>query len=226
MALQSKCSVTGCSDKVHGNGLCTKHYNRVRRHGDIAQTRPTDWGDREKHPLYHTWTGLRRYPTVAMCDEWKNDFWKFVEDVGERPSKDVFLKKIDPSKPLTKDNAFWRSRHFKYDNIQLDGRRKYLREYRKLHPELFQRMDAQRKYGITGAQYNALFEEQKHKCAICGSAETARSQKTKSVMKLAIDHCHKTGKVRGLLCSSCNQGLGRFKDDVDLLRKAIDYLSR
>ena len=43
--------------------------------------------------------------------------------------------------------------------------------------------------------------------------------------KLSIDHCHKTGKVRGLLCKHCNHGLGKFKDDVNLLKIAIDYLN-
>jgi hypothetical protein len=41
---------------------------------------------------------------------------------------------------------------------------------------------------------------------------------------LSIDHCHETGKVRGLLCDACNTGIGRFSDQVDLLQKAIDYL--
>lgn len=226
MALQSKCSVTGCTDKVHGNGLCTKHYNRIRRHGSVEQTRPQDWGNREKHPLYTVWWSLRRYPTVQMCDEWKNDFWLFVSDVGDRPSKDVFLKKIDPTKPLTKNNAFWRSRHFKYENLENDGRQKYARAYRKLHPELFQRRDAMRKYGITGVQYNDLFEKQNHLCAICNKPESSVDGRTKKVRRLAIDHCHVTGKVRGLLCSSCNHGLGRFKDDIELLKKAIYYLTQ
>jgi hypothetical protein len=42
--------------------------------------------------------------------------------------------------------------------------------------------------------------------------------------ELAIDHCHKTGKIRGLLCKNCNQGLGQFKDNIDLLLSAAKYL--
>ncbi len=73
-----------------------------------------------------------------------------------------------------------------------------------------------RKYGLTLEQYDKLEKMQKGKCAICRSTELNK--------KLAIDHCHKTGKVRGLLCSNCNNGLGKFKDSKKLLVKALKYL--
>jgi hypothetical protein len=58
-------------------------------------------------------------------------------------------------------------------------------------------------------------------CGICGKAtEPGRWG------NLHIDHCHKTGKVRGVLCSECNSAIGKLKDDPDLLRKAIVYLER
>lgn len=73
-----------------------------------------------------------------------------------------------------------------------------------------------RKYGITLEQYEQLEKKQKGVCAICGNKNQNK--------KLDVDHCHKTGKVRGLLCSNCNNGLGKFKDDKTLLNKAIKYL--
>ena len=54
-------------------------------------------------------------------------------------------------------------------------------------------------------------------CAICGSARSVKRN-------LSLDHCHKTGELRGVLCHNCNVGLGHFKDDADLLRRAVDYL--
>lgn len=78
-------------------------------------------------------------------------------------------------------------------------------------------------FGITLEEYNALSEEQDHLCAICRKPETVVGN-GKRVRKLAVDHDHTTGKVRGLLCTGCNTALGRFNDDITLLEKAIHYL--
>ena len=79
----------------------------------------------------------------------------------------------------------------------------------------------QKAYGISLDDFNQLFKEQKGGCAICSTTDYySRMQ----YAKLIVDHCHKTGKVRGLLCKSCNIGLGEFKDDVSLLDNAIGYL--
>lgn len=77
-----------------------------------------------------------------------------------------------------------------------------------------------REYGVTEEQYNKLLNEQGGCCAICGQQE-------KSIKKvsLAVDHNHRSGKIRGLLCDTCNRGLGFFKDDPALLFKAIGYLA-
>lgn len=72
-----------------------------------------------------------------------------------------------------------------------------------------------RNYGITLEEYELMRIAQDNKCAIC-SAEFTCSPHT--------DHCHETGKVRSLLCGTCNKGLGQFKDSPDLLRTAAKYL--
>lgn len=81
------------------------------------------------------------------------------------------------------------------------------------------------RYGISFKDYNALVELQDGKCKICGNQEIARHNFTKHTQSLAVDHCHVTGKVRGLLCQDCNRGLGKFHDDPVRLQKAIDYLT-
>jgi 5-methylcytosine-specific restriction endonuclease McrA len=73
-----------------------------------------------------------------------------------------------------------------------------------------------RKYGITEEDYNNMILSQNNLCAICNKS----SDKT-----LHIDHDHITGKIRGLLCSSCNTGIGLFKEDVYSLANAIKYLT-
>jgi hypothetical protein len=66
-------------------------------------------------------------------------------------------------------------------------------------------------------------QEQDNKCFLCGS-EGFLMDKNKHVEKLAVDHCHETGKVRKLLCHNCNRALGLFKDNHDVIRKAADYV--
>lgn len=77
-------------------------------------------------------------------------------------------------------------------------------------------------YGISFEDYNKLLETQNFGCAICGS-DINQNRRTSG--KLFIDHCHNSGKVRGLLCSKCNHALGLFNDDSTLLAKAIAYLA-
>jgi len=74
-------------------------------------------------------------------------------------------------------------------------------------------------YGISIEEYNKLFTEQNGCCAICGRHQSEFN------LKLAVDHDHISGKIRGLLCNTCNKGLGCFKDDINLLNKAINYLN-
>lgn len=78
-------------------------------------------------------------------------------------------------------------------------------------------------FNISFEEYEQMLSKQDGKCAICNEKETIK-QKTGKVRSLSIDHCHTTGKVRGLLCTNCNGGLGFFKDNKKLLRNAIKYL--
>lgn len=75
-----------------------------------------------------------------------------------------------------------------------------------------------RMYGITLEQYNQLLALQGGGCAICGRTQEPDGR------RLAIDHCHTTGNVRGILCNNCNNGLGSFGDNIGGMLKAIDYL--
>lgn len=81
---------------------------------------------------------------------------------------------------------------------------------------------------ITLEQYQAMIDAQDNKCGICKKEETCIDgrSKDKRIRRLSIDHCHRTGKVRGLLCHSCNTAIGKFKDDVELLHQAIAYITQ
>ncbi len=78
-----------------------------------------------------------------------------------------------------------------------------------------------RKYGLSIEDYNQMLIEQGNKCSICGSSGSGEDKN-----KFVVDHCHHTGKVRGLLCWPCNIGLGMFRDNLDLLDKIKIYLTR
>lgn len=74
-------------------------------------------------------------------------------------------------------------------------------------------------FGLTTEQYRAMHLKHDGRCWICGNLPSG----TRAF--LCVDHDHDTGRVRGLLCDPCNQGIGFLRDDVQLLRKAIAYLS-
>ena len=78
-----------------------------------------------------------------------------------------------------------------------------------------------RMYSITQEDYDKLLIEQNNCCSICGTDKPGGRHNY-----FNVDHCHDTGKVRGLLCKSCNIALGEFKDNVDTLQKAVLYLQK
>ncbi|OHD23878.1 MAG: hypothetical protein A2Y38_17005 [Spirochaetes bacterium GWB1_59_5] len=80
----------------------------------------------------------------------------------------------------------------------------------------------EQKFGLSVQDYQALLIAQSGRCAICLRPE--RATKFGKVVRLSVDHCHTTGRVRGLLCRSCNFGLGSFDDDPDTLLLAANYL--
>lgn len=83
-----------------------------------------------------------------------------------------------------------------------------------------------RRLGLLPGQYDHILKLQKSKCAICGKAHSEKPEKKWARARLAVDHDHSTGKVRGLLCFRCNTGLGSLGDDLQKLQRAVKYLKR
>lgn len=82
-----------------------------------------------------------------------------------------------------------------------------------------------RVFGITLADYESMLVLQGGVCGICGTTNpTGEGGSGKHLSHFAVDHCHATGRVRGLLCNSCNRGLGMFKDSAEMLRRAAKYV--
>lgn len=76
------------------------------------------------------------------------------------------------------------------------------------------------KYNLTQEEYDLKLKEQNYSCAICDIHKDDCSK------EFCVDHCHKTGKVRGLLCNHCNSGIGFFKECDHVMKKAIQYLKK
>ena len=89
----------------------------------------------------------------------------------------------------------------------------------------YQRTSNLRKnFGLTMDEYQQMLEKQNNLCAICGKPETFIHHRTKEPARLAVDHCHKTNKVRQLLCRKCNSAIGLFHENVKVMQNAINYL--
>jgi len=102
----------------------------------------------------------------------------------------------------------------------------YWKNWRKRNPDKAKLRDAKAnaaRLGVTLEYRQQLFTEQNGRCAICGDEGLMFGEGTQRDT-LPLDHDHITGQIRGLLCIKCNRGLGLFKDNPDVLRKAADYL--
>lgn len=112
----------------------------------------------------------------------------------------------------------WRKTKRALTDEQKAARRERVRGQYAADPRRFQSQVLKSKFGITLDDYDAMLVAQGGGCQICGAPPAGDK-------RLAVDHCHETGRVRGLLCTPCNQALGLMRDDPNRLQRAIAYLS-
>lgn len=217
-SLRPNCIIPNCGQKQHNvtTGLCQTHQFRLSKHGKTDNPRGADWGARESHSLYKTWIWHKTRTPKGMDKEWAESFWKFVADVGDKPAKST-LRRPKSNAPLGPANWMWQ------EIIESKDKAEYSREWRKRNPERAKNIDLKKTYGITLAQYEQMLEQQNNVCAICKLPEMSLSSDGGPRM-MPVDHCHTTGKVRGLLCTACNRALGLFKENKTTLGRAIKYL--
>ena len=107
-----------------------------------------------------------------------------------------------------------------HNQVYKQNQRTSSSQWRKNNPEKIastQRKHALKRYGLTIEEYEEMVRKQNDRCAICEQP---------SFRDLDVDHDHSTNHVRGLLCVWCNRGLGHFKDNIEVMMKAIEYLKR
>jgi len=107
-----------------------------------------------------------------------------------------------------------------------EARHNYRDKNRERFREVSRRKYLKHRYSITPEIYEKILEDQGGCCAIC-KIDSNKSAYGKHVSpRFSVDHCHKTGNVRGLLCNSCNRGLGLLGDDPEVLEQAVLYLRK
>ena len=108
--------------------------------------------------------------------------------------------------------------------MKFDKRRPHLGE----RPHHYSRCSActqlLKNYNLTVPERNAMVEEQKHECSLCNRKIYIGSVQKFGANTAVVDHCHTTGKVRGILCSHCNQAMGMLNEDISTLENMIEYL--
>ncbi len=122
------------------------------------------------------------------------------------------LKPIEDYRLVSKKTGYIRS----YCKVCENKRRDEYRRTRDPNKEKLRkrRLQIQYEYKLPYESYLQMLEDQQYTCKICPN----------KLDKPCVDHCHKSNIIRGLLCTSCNTGLGMFKDNIDLLKSAISYL--
>lgn len=151
--------------------------------------------------LQYTYNAM---PTMRICILCKTakPFEDFYDGFKAKKQRDSTNKKYLNSRCKECDNA--RVKIYRKNNKQRIRKQMLIRH-------------RFREYGLTEEQYNNMVLSQNNLCAICNNTSKNKA--------LAIDHNHKTGEVRGLLCQNCNLAIGLFKENIIILNKAIEYLS-
>jgi hypothetical protein len=153
---------------------------------------------------------------TLWCKECFKDYRKKNKDKIKIHSRKYYLANLD---------EFKRKRKI-YNKSHRKERIKYLREKKLKDPTYFRNGQLKTMFGITYLDYQEMLESQNGVCAICGKSEFAKDKRSNKIRQLAVDHNHATGKVRALLCHNCNTALGRWKDNVKIMKKAIKYLEK
>lgn len=199
-----------CGKPVNGHGMCRTHYSRWKIHGDPQAHIPIKakipQGDRcslgcDEPPLARGWCAMH----YAR--------WRTTGNVGDATRVWLPTDPDAPVKACTKCGETKSKSDFHKESRIRDGRKSHCKA---CEAAAGRNARFKRKYGITADDYDQMMADQGGNCWICKGPPGPRG--------LVMDHCHKGGHVRGLLCNNCNALLGMANDDVERLRTAIRYL--
>lgn len=215
--VKGNCIVEGCDKPIKGHGYCVNHYALWKAHGKAEKLKR----EKTSHPFYHLW--FERKQNKILCEAWL-DFTTFVRDIGIKPEGEFFLVRLR-NEPFSPTNFKWEEHLRKLPNesrSQWWARKRAARI--SANPSLESDRNIKRQYGLTREIYNEKLKVQNFVCAICENGELSIDGKSNTKRNLAVDHNHKTGKIRGLLCWRCNTTIGKINEDLDLIDKMKAYL--
>lgn len=189
------CQFDGCARPHKARGLCQTHY--------------AQW--------------MRGFECTAIRSRQRAKPPECIEEGCAEPVKAKGLCKTHYQRLLRHGHTKYTDRKKPARICMIDGCDNHLYAKNLCHAHYAK----QRKWsaaGVDAARYQEMLHEQNGVCAICRQPETAPDKASGKTKDLAIDHCHKSGKIRALLCSNCNRALGLFEDDPALLAKAQKYV--
>ena len=249
----NKCAVQDCSGKVKARGYCSKHYERFQKHGN-PETVLKKRSKSGIHKICTVEGCGKKHSGLGYCDTHRLRFHKygtptpegikfpaprgeFLSDGITKTCSSCYLEL--PVAEFNKQSkrpdglnitckSCMKERHAK--RYQDPSVRERILEssarWRERNPDADANKTLKRKYGITLEQYDKLFAAQGGVCALCKRAETTkRRKKGEGRERLAVDHCHDTGRVRGLLCFKCNTAIGSLGDTEEDAKRVVEYLS-
>lgn len=193
--LHEFCTVDGCERKHKARGYCATHYMMWKRGAEITSIKSRD----------------RIKPDCC------------IEEGCTEPVKSKGLCKMHYQRLLRHGHTKYRDRKKepKICIIPNCDNHSYSKQLCNSH---YMKQRTWKKMGFGVFEYLDMHKEQGGVCKICGRPEFMRHGSSGKVKDLAIDHCHQTNVIRGLLCSACNTSLGLLKDNVETLKSAIKYL--
>lgn len=204
------CGAKGCLAKYWGRGYCQKHAYRIEKYGELD---PANIKEGTPKGLYLS-DGVTK--TCNSC-------------LQNKPVADFSKQSVRPDGlNITCKLCLSARQAIRYkDPVKRQRSLEAGARWRERNPDADANKNLIRKYGITLAQYDEMFEAQGGLCALCKKSETTkRRKKGDGRERLAVDHCHDTGRVRGLLCFKCNTAIGSLGDTEADAQRVVDYLSK
>jgi recombination endonuclease VII len=206
---ESKCSQSGCDKPHKARGFCAAHYYQAKNAGRIVQLGTCTIGGCSS-----------TQSTRKLCIKHYRRLIRHGDPLWEPPAKVTRTCHTDGCEQMLGRGSAQGMCSKHYQQWWAAKNPEKLAAYRETGRAAgwSRKSHLMRNFGITAEQYTAMLQAQEGRCAICGSKFPGRFP------SFHVDHDHKTGNIRGLLCNFCNLGLGSMRDNPEILERAAAYV--